>query len=148
MTEANSSTFVYVTFIRTTTDKLWSALTDPVMMRDYWFGMHQESDWLPGSSWRLVNDDGEVKDAGEILECEPGKRLVIKWRNEFRPDIQAEGYGRCCIEIESLQDAAKLTITHSIEQPNSKLIEHVSSGWPRIISNLKSLIETGQTILT
>ncbi|HUK01514.1 MAG TPA: SRPBCC family protein [Steroidobacteraceae bacterium] len=137
------STFVYVTYIRTTPERLWSALTDPEFTRQYWFGVRNESDWKVGAPWRLVFPDGRVADTGEILEVDPPKRLVIKWRNEFRPELKAEGYARCTMELEPVDGAVKLSITHSIEQEPSKFIEAVSGGWPRILSNLKSLLETG-----
>lgn len=146
MSEQHETRYVYVTFIRTTPEALWTALTSPEFTRRYWFGMHQESEWAPGSPWKLVFSDGRVADTGEILECDPPHRLVIKWRNAFRPEIAAEGYSRCVITLEPYEGAIKLTITHTIDTPNSKLIEAVSGGWPPILSNLKSLLETGETI--
>jgi len=72
------STFVYVAYIRTTPEKLWSALTNPEFTKKYWFGMHQESDWKPGSSWKLVFADGRIADVGEIqfLDLGPGRRVI------------------------------------------------------------------------
>ena len=143
--------FVYVTFIRTTPERLWSALPTPEFIRQYWFGMHCESDWKPGSPWKLVFADGRLADAGEIVEADPPQRLVIKWRNEWNAEMRAEGYSLCTFQIESVLDASpqavKLSITHAIERPESKFIEAVSGGWPRIISNLKSLLETGSVVL-
>jgi uncharacterized protein YndB with AHSA1/START domain len=147
MTSAAESTFVYVTFIRTTPERLWSALTTPDFTKQYFFGVHHETDWKAGSPWRLEFPDGRTADAGEILEVEPQKRLVIKWRNEFRPELKAEGYSRCTIALEPTGGAMKLTITHTIDRAESKLIEAVSGGWPRILSNLKSLLETGEVVL-
>jgi uncharacterized protein YndB with AHSA1/START domain len=147
MNDLSASKFVYVTFIRTTPERLWSALTTPEFTKQYWFGMHCESEWKAGSSWRLMFQDGRVADAGEIVEAEPPKRLVIKWRNEFRPEIKAEGYSRCTIDLEPTGQAVKLTITHDMERPGTKFIEAVSGGWPRILSNLKSLLETGEVAL-
>jgi uncharacterized protein YndB with AHSA1/START domain len=141
------STFVYVIYIRTTPDALWTALTSPEFTKKYWFGVHQETDWKLGSPWKLVLPDGRVADAGEILEIDPPKRLVLKWRNEFRPELKEEGYSRCAIELEPAGDAVKLSVTHSIDRENAKIIEAVSGGWPRILSNLKSLLETGDIIM-
>jgi uncharacterized protein YndB with AHSA1/START domain len=146
------SSYVYVTFIRTTPQKLWTALTDPAFTRQYWFGMHQESEWKPGAPWRMVYPDGRVSDAGELIEVDPPRRLVIKWRNEWKPEMKAEGYSRCVMELEPVNDpagggAVKLTITHSMERPDSELIHAVSSGWPKVLSNLKSLLETGEVVL-
>jgi uncharacterized protein YndB with AHSA1/START domain len=138
---------MYVTYIRTTPEKLWSALTDPATMEQYWFGMHQDSDWLPGSAWQLVFPDGRIADAGEIVEADPPRRLVIKWRNEFKPELKEEGYSRCTMELDPATDAVKLTITHVMERSESKFIEAVSGGWPKILSNIKSLLETGRIVM-
>ena len=143
----NKSQFVYVSYVRTTPEKLWSALTSPDFMKQYWFGMHFETDWKAGSSWRMIFPDGRVADAGEIVEADPPKRLVLKWRNEFRPELKAEGYASCTIDLEPIADVVKLTITHVMDRAESKLIEAVSGGWPRILSNLKSLLETGEIVL-
>jgi len=147
MNSLPASKFVYVTYIRTTPERLWTALTTPEFTRQYWFGMHCESEWKAGSSWRLIFQDGRVADMGEIVEAERPKRLVIKWRNEFKPELKAEGYSRCTIDIEPIGEAVKLTITHEMERPGTKFIEAVSGGWPRILSNLKSLLETGEVAL-
>lgn len=72
---------------------------------------------------------------------------MIKWRNEFKPELKAEGYSRCTIDIEPVNGAVKLTILHEIDAPGSKFIEAVSGGWPLILSNLKSLLETGKVVL-
>ena len=148
MTDAARTTFVYVTFIRTTPEQLWAALTSPDFMKKFWFGMHHETDWKAGSPWRLVFPDGRVADAGEIVEIDPPRRLVLKWRNEFRPELKSEGYSRCTVELEPMAGAVKLTITHVMDHAGSKLMEAVSGGWPRILSNLKSLLETGSIVLS
>jgi uncharacterized protein YndB with AHSA1/START domain len=142
------STFVYVTYIRTTPQKLWSALTSDVeFMKQYWFGTHCESQWTAGSSWKMVYPDGRITDAGEIVEVEPPRRLVIRWQNQFKPELKAEGDSLCTIELEPVGSAVKLSITHVIERESSKFIDAVSGGWPKIISNLKSLLETGSAVL-
>jgi uncharacterized protein YndB with AHSA1/START domain len=138
-----NSTFLYVTYIRTTPQKLWSALTDPEFMKQYWFGMHCESAFSTGSSWKLVNDSGEVWDSGEIVESDPPRRLVIRWTHQMRPELKAEGASLCTMELEPIEQAVKLTITHGVDREGSKLVEAVSGGWPKILSNLKSLLETG-----
>jgi len=142
------STFVYVTYIRTTPEKLWAALTDDVeFMKRYWFGTHCESEWTPGSSWKMVYPDGRISDAGDIVEAEPPRRLVIRWRHENKPELKAEGESLCTLELEPVGTAVKLSITHTIEREPSNLIVAVSGGWPKIISNLKSLLETGSAVL-
>jgi len=137
------STFIYVTYIRTTPEKLWSALTDMEFMKQYWFGMHCESQWTAGSPWKMVRANGSVCDAGEIIESEPPRRLVIRWQHQDNPELKAEGDSLCSMELEHSGTAVKLSITHSIEREPSKLITAVSGGWPMILSNLKSLLETG-----
>lgn len=143
--------FVYVTYIRTTPEKVWAALTDPKTISKFWFGITAESDFKAGSSWALKFEDGRTADTGEILEAEAPRRLVIRWRNEFRPELKAEGWSRCTMLIETAEyypdrggTAVKLTIHHELEAEGAgKLIEAVSGGWPKVLSNLKSLLETG-----
>ena len=138
------STFVYVTYIRTTPEKLWSALTtDTEFMKQYWFGVHCESRWTAGAPWKMVHGDGQVSDAGEIVEADPPRRLVIRWRHQSKPELTAEGDSLCTMELEAAGAAVKLSITHTIERDPSKFIEAVSGGWPKVMSNLKSLLETG-----
>jgi len=141
------STFVYVTYIRTTPQKLWAALTDAEFMKQYWFGMYCDSNWTVGASWRMVRPDGSICDAGEMVEVEPNRRMVIRWQHQANPDLKAEGDSICTIELEPTGSAVKLSITHSIEREPSKLITAVSGGWPMILSNLKSLLETGSIAL-
>ena len=147
MTDKAGSKFVYVTYIRTTPEKLWAALMNPDFAKQYWRGAHPEADWRVGGSWKLLFPDGRAADAGEIVAFEPAKRLGIRWRNEFKPEFKAEGWSLCTMEIETTDGAVKLTVTHSIEREGSKFIGAVSDGWPQILSNLKSLLETGATIL-
>jgi uncharacterized protein YndB with AHSA1/START domain len=142
------SSFVYVTFIRTTPEKLWSALTDPIQMKEYWFGMQIKTEWKSGAEWQMVFPDGRVADTGEILELERPKRIRLKWRNEFKPELKAEGFSLCTMELEPVGAAVRLTITHTIERADSRFIRAVSGGWPKILSNLKSLLETGEVALT
>ena len=147
MTGTTKSQFVYVTFIRTTPDKLWTALTSPDFIKRYWFGMTVETDWHPGSAWKLVFTDGQIANSGQIVEFEPERRLVIKWRNEWKPEMKAEGDSLCIMDLEPVEGAVKLTVTHGIDKAGSQFIEAVSGGWPKILSNLKSLLETGQVAI-
>jgi len=141
------STFVYVTYIRTTPEKLWSALTDTEYMKQYWFGTNCESQWTTGSSWRMVSSSGQLFDDGEIVEADPPRRLVIRWQHQSKPELKAEGPSLCTMELEPIENVVKLSITHTIEREPSQFITAVSGGWPKILSNLKSLIETGSTVL-
>jgi uncharacterized protein YndB with AHSA1/START domain len=141
-----SSRFVYVTYIRTTPEKLWQALIDPDFTRRYWAGTWQESPWQVGGPWRIMIPDGRVGDSGEIVEIDPPKRLVLTWRNEFKPELRAEGYSRLTYELEPLGTSVKLTILHEMDAPDSKLIGAVSQGWPHLMASLKSLLETGESL--
>jgi uncharacterized protein YndB with AHSA1/START domain len=142
------SSFVYVTYIRTTAEKLWAALTNPDFIQQYWLGIRAEAEWRLGGSWKISFPDGRVADSGEIVAFDPGKRLSIRWQNQFMPEMKAEGWSLCTMDIEpAAGEAVKLTVTHSMEREGSKFIGAVSGGWPQILSNLKSLLETGAIIL-
>jgi len=140
------SEFVYVTYIRTTPEKLWRALTEPEFTRQYWFGITQESDWTAGASWCMKFSDGRIADAGEVVEAEPYRRLVLKWQHEMRPELKAEGYSRMTYELEQKGEDVKLTVLHEMDVPDSKFIVAVSGGWPMILSSLKSFLETGKPL--
>jgi len=156
MTEKSASTivktskFVYVIYIRTTPEKLWEALIKPEFTRKYWGGVEHKSDWKPGSSWQLVFPDGQVADTGEVIEIDKPRRLVLKWRNDFKPELKTEGYSRATIEIEpastTVKDAVKLTVTHEMDLPDSKFIEAVTNGWPAVLAGLKTLMGTGEAL--
>jgi uncharacterized protein YndB with AHSA1/START domain len=141
-----SDRFIYVTYIRTSQQKLWDALLKPEFQRLYWFGAHHESEWKKGAAWKIVFQDGRIADSGEVLEIDPPNRLVLKWRNEWNPEIKAEGYSRCEFNLEPAGDTIKLTVTHSMEGAGTKFIQGVSGGWPKILSSLKSLLETGNAL--
>ena len=142
----SGSTFVYVSYIRTTPEKLWEALTTPEIIRQYRFGMNVESAWKVGATWRMYAD-GSLTDSGEILESVSPRRLVMSWLNEWKPEFKAEGRARCVFEIVPAGAAVKLTLTHSIERSDSRFIGAAAEGWPMVISNLKSLLETGDVAL-
>jgi uncharacterized protein YndB with AHSA1/START domain len=137
--------FVYVIYIRTTAQKLWEALITPEFTRQFWFGFHQESAWTPGAAWKLVSSDGRIADAGEVMECDPPKRLVLKWHHELYPELRGEGDTRCAISLEPDGEMVKLTVVHEAERPIT-LIEKVAGGWPSILSSLKSMLETGKPL--
>lgn len=143
------SRFVYVTYIRTTPEKLWRALLKPEFTRRYWCETVQECDWKPGSAWRIMIPDGRVADSGEILEIDPPRKLVQTWRKEagFESEMHLEGISRLTYELEPIGDSVKLTLIHEMDRPESKLIQAVSNGWPHILASLKSLLETGEPLI-
>ena len=138
--------FVYVTYIRTTAEKLWAALTRPEFTHQFWFDTVQECEWRPGSSWRLLAPDGRLADAGEVLEADPPRRLVLTWRHEMSPEMKAEGFSRLTYLLEQQGDTVKLTLTHEAPKRESKFLDSVSDGWPVILASLKSLLETGESL--
>ncbi len=140
------SEFVYVTYIRTTPEKLWRALIEPEFTRQFWFGTTQQCAWKPGASWQISFSDGRVGDSGEVVEIDPPRRLVLKWRNELFPEMTAEGYSCMTYELEQKGETVKLTVRHEMDKSDSKFIKAVSGGWPIILASLKSLLETGASI--
>ena len=142
------STFVYVVYIRTTPDELWKTLVDSERHPIWWFGARVESAWKTGAPWKMTFSDGRMADSGEVLAFEPPRRLQLRWRNEWSPELKEEGYSVCTMELEPIERAVKLTVTHEIDRKESRFIGAVSQGWPRILSNLKSLLETGAPVDT
>jgi uncharacterized protein YndB with AHSA1/START domain len=140
------SRFVYVTYIRTTPERLWQSLIDPDLTRRFWCETYQESEWKPGATWKVFKPDGQVADSGEILEFEPHRRLVLTWRNEYKPELHAEGHSRLTYELEPKGTSVKLTVIHEMDRPDSKLIHAVSGGWPHILASLKSFLETDEPL--
>jgi uncharacterized protein YndB with AHSA1/START domain len=138
------SQFVYVTYIRTTPEKVWEALTNADFASQYWFGMRFEGEWTPGTPWHLRFSDGRNADHGEVVEADRPNRLVLKWRNDWKPEFAAEGDATCTITLEPKDGVVKLSLVHRMERGESGLIGAVSGGWPMILSNLKSLLETGE----
>ena len=146
MSKPDRPKFVYVIYIRTTQDRLWRGLTENEFTQQYWAGTTQDCDWKVGSPWKIMIPDGRVADSGEVIEADPPKRLVLSWRNEFKPELKAEGYSRLTYELDQQGDMVKLTVTHEAPKPESKFLDAVSSGWPAILSSLKSLLETGESL--
>jgi uncharacterized protein YndB with AHSA1/START domain len=142
----DKSKFIYAIYIRTTPAKLWQALTEPEFTRQYWFETWQDCEWKPGATWRLMVPGGKVADSGKVLEIDPPRRLVLTWRHELDPALTAEGYSRMTYEIEQQGDSVKLTVHHEIDKPHARFIDSVSDGWPRVLTSLKSLLETGKPI--
>ena len=138
--------FVYVTYIRSTPQKVWDALTKPELTPLFWHGTRQECDWAPGSEWKLMFGDGRVADAGKVLEIDSPRRLKLEWRHQLNPELHTEGASRCLYEIEPSGDGVRLSVTHEIDVENSKFIAAVSGGWPQILSSLKSYLETGRAL--
>jgi uncharacterized protein YndB with AHSA1/START domain/DNA-binding transcriptional ArsR family regulator len=159
-TRVNRPTFVYVSYIRTTPERLWEALTEPAFTERYW-GMVFHSDWRTGSRYVLnqfgltIVDDDQV-----VLEAEPYRRLSYTWHtvtpewaaaleltDDARDRLAAEPRSKVTFEIEPLDDEqVKLTVVHDGLDPDGLMASLIGNGWPRVLSNLKTLLETGETL--
>jgi uncharacterized protein YndB with AHSA1/START domain len=134
--------FVYVTYIRTSADKVWRALTDGEVTQRYWSNHRNASDWQPGSEWRHEDyDDASIVDiVGTVVESDPPRRLVVTWA---APAAPAE---RSRVTYDVVEDGGlvRLTVTHDGLVPGSGMEKGISTGWPMVLSSLKSLLETGE----
>lgn len=141
-----SSKFTYETYIRTTPEQLWRALTEAEFTRQYWAETWPESSWEPGASWRLMIPGGRLGDSGQILEIEPCRRLVHTLQVEIDESLRAEGPSRVTYELEPVGTSVKLTFKQEIDRPDSMVIATMSQGWPHLLASLKSLLETGKAL--
>jgi uncharacterized protein YndB with AHSA1/START domain len=134
--------FVYVTYINTTPEKLWSALTSGDFTEKYWFGSRIQSEWKVGSPFRLVNEGG--KDwQGEVLQCDPPRLLSYT----FRVLGGSEHLTRVVFQLEQQGPVVKLTLTHDeLDEKDDRFYTGISQGWPAVLSNLKSLLEGGRPL--
>ncbi|MQA89643.1 MAG: metalloregulator ArsR/SmtB family transcription factor [Gemmatimonas sp.] len=142
---------VFEIYIKTTPERLWQAITDPEMRRKYSFGVFVESDWEPGSAYRGIVGDTTVSPSlpiveGENLEVDPPKRLVQSYRALWSDEVKAEGTSRVTWEIEQIEDSCRLTVVH--DQLREGANAELYGGWPMILSGLKTLLETGETLTT
>jgi uncharacterized protein YndB with AHSA1/START domain len=131
---------VYQTYIRSTAKKTWDAITKPEFTRQYWAGLANVSDWKKDSKWEHVSRENEVWLVGKVVESVPSKRLVITWAD---PD-DLKDKSRVTFEIEPMEDLVCLTVTHDRFKDGSKMADKVSWGWPRVLSSMKSFLETGK----
>jgi uncharacterized protein YndB with AHSA1/START domain len=138
--------FVYVTYISTTPEKLWHALIDAEMTTKYWQHVNV-SDWRPGSRWehRRAGKDGAVLLVGKVIESSPPRRLVLTWA--FPADeTQEKRHTRVTFELEAIGDVVRLTVTHDRLEPGSDMLQGIMQGWPKVLSSLKSLMESGRAL--
>ncbi|SNX56283.1 ArsR family transcriptional regulator [Streptomyces sp. TLI_55] len=138
-------TFVYVTYIRSTPEKVWDALTDADLTAAYW-GHSNVSDWQQGSRWEHVRTDGSgIADVvGTVVESDRPRRLVTSWAAP-EDEGQDDKYSRVTFDIQSHGEIVRLTVIHE-DLPDEGALGDVSLGWPAVLSNLKSLLETGSPL--
>jgi uncharacterized protein YndB with AHSA1/START domain len=139
----NKPTFVYVTYIATTPEKLWEALTDPSFTVRYWFGFRVDARGKAGARMTAVNPSGVLVHDDAILESDPPRRLVYEWKSLYE-EFKDEPVSRVSFEIEPKADHVKLTVIHDDFDEGSLMFQKISDGWPAVLSNLKSLLETGK----
>jgi uncharacterized protein YndB with AHSA1/START domain/DNA-binding transcriptional ArsR family regulator len=136
---------VFEIFIKTTPERLWEAITDEELRRKYNFGAGANSDWTPGSRYELAA--GEMRLAeGENLEVDPPRRLVQSFTAVWSEEVRAEGTSRVTWEIEQVEDSCRLTVTH--DQLREDAHSELYGGWPMILSGLKTLLESGESLTT
>jgi len=142
----DKTSFVYVTYIRATPQKVFDAITRPEVARRYW-GHENVSDWQPGSGWEHVRADEQrtVQVVGKVVEAAPPTRLVITWAGASQAADPAS-YSRVSFDIEPLKDMVRLTVTHDELEAGSGMDKGIRQGWPIVLSSLKSLLETGEGI--
>jgi len=142
----NAERFVYVTYIASTPDKVFRALLDGELTRQYWKHTN-ESDWKPGSKWRSVADDGKgtVRIVGTVVEMVPNRRLVLTWAAGPEAADPAQ-HSRVAIDLETVGAMVRVTVTH--EELGTDMARAVTNGWPRVLSSLKSFLETGRPLDT
>ena len=142
----DKTSFVYVTYIRATPQKVFDAITRPEVALRYW-GHDNVSDWQPGSGWEHVRADEQrtVQVVGKVVEVAPPTRLVITWAGASQAADPAS-YSRVSFDIEPLKDMVRLTVTHDELEAGSGMDKGIRQGWPIVLSSLKSLLETGEGI--
>ncbi len=138
--------FAYVTYIATSAEKVWEALTVPEVTTKYWQHVNV-SDWQSGSKWehRAFDRKGDLRLVGTVTESAPPRRLVLTWafpQDESRP----EKHTRVTFEIDPVTDVVRLTVTHDHLEPGSDMEQGIRDGWPKVLSSLKSLLETGRPL--
>ena len=138
---------VFEIYIKTTPDRLWSAITDPEVRARYNFGAGAYSDWTPGAAVELrVEEPALVLGEGEVLEADPPRRLVHTMLAHFSPEAEAEGTSRVTWEIEPVGDSCRLVVTH--DQMREGANDQLYGGWPMILSGLKTWLESGELLTT
>ena len=140
----NNEKFVYVTYIAATPEKVWQALIQGDLTRQWWKS-EMVSDWQPGSAWQHIADDGKgtLEHIGTVLESIPNKRLVITWVGPANAADKAK-HSKVSIDLETLGEKLRLTVTH--EELTAEVLRGISFGWPLVLSSLKSFLETGKPL--
>jgi uncharacterized protein YndB with AHSA1/START domain len=140
----NKPEFVYTTYIETSAEKLWQALTDGDFTERYWFGHRVASDWKVGSVYRFAKE-GAPSIEGKVLVFDPTKRLAYSW-DSCSPEAKRERTSRVTFDLEPRGKVIKLTVTHDELDEGGVTLRNISGGWPMVLASLKSLMETGHAL--
>lgn len=138
--------YLYETYIRTTPERLWEAITSAEFTRRYFHGMEIRSDWKVGAAVTFHYPDGKAGVGGELLEYDPPRRLAYTWRFLFDEALAAEAPSRVTYEIEPRGATCLLRVIHDRFPAGSKVLPMISEGWAPILCSLKSLLETGEPL--
>jgi uncharacterized protein YndB with AHSA1/START domain len=137
--------FIYISYIETTPEKLWEALTSSEFSKRYWWDTSVVSDWKVGSPFSLVLN-GQTTDVGEIIEADRPRRLSYTFRHILSEAASKERPSRVSFVLEQYGKLVKLTLTHEDFAEDSVIVDGISKGWPAIMSSLKSMLESGQAL--
>ena len=143
----NAQRFVYVSYINSTLEKVWQALTQNEFIEQFWGGSRISCDWTPGSKFQLHAPNGTVYDEGEVLAFDPPHHLSYTFKNIFFDELKPEPASRVDFKLEQVDGFVKLTLVHDqFSSPDSKYLRAISGGWPSILSGPKTLLETGKPL--
>ncbi len=137
---------VHVTYIKTTPERLWQALTDGTVTSRYYFNGTVKSDWKPGSPYRFTDPKGELQIEGEVVEADRPRKLVTTFRAVWDDEVRKDKSSMATFEIEPMGDVCKLTVIHSGFEGETATYHQVSGGWSMIAASMKSLLETGEPL--
>jgi uncharacterized protein YndB with AHSA1/START domain len=145
--DAFKPAIVYTIYIASTPEKVWEALTSAEFSRKYFFGFAVETELKAGGAFIVRTPDGSLHISGEVIECEPPRRLTVTWNVNWPALIEKLGPTLVTYEIEPSGEAVRLTLTESHDRPiDDDILSGGRQGWPAILSSLKSLLETGQPL--
>jgi len=144
-----TQTFVYVSYIKSDADAIWSALTSSEFSKQYWFGSTIRTDWKVGSEIQLINEDNVTVVVGKVLAFNKPKMLAYSWTDQKSEKGKSEAPSKVTFQIDHYEPNAevmKLTVTHEGFAENSDVFPRISNGWPMVLSNLKTMLETAKAM--
>ena len=136
-------TFVYVTYIAASPERVWEALTRPDLSEKYWFGYRVTADGKAGERMTAVNPAGRLAHDDPIIESDPPRKLVYGWKPLYK-DMPDERPSRVTFLLEPFKGQTRLTVTHDEFEEGSRIFGMISKGWPAVLSSLKSFLEMGR----